>query len=385
MRILIIPSWFPSDGSRIVGSFVLDQAIALSSAVDVAALVPDVHSPRPGRGSLRASTRLVEHMSGVAVFRQTSINILPRTRMGKSHGGRRAARLGYEWITHAWAVPDVIHAHTVYPAGHLAVALGRQHDVPVVLTEHSGPFAMHLEHRWKREIVESVLKNVNLTLAVSPSLKKEIIDFYGEARIEVVGNVICDRFFDLAESRPDLGGELFTFACVAGLEARKGVDVLVRAAADLKRRLTHPFRVVILGDGPERRRLEGLSRDLGTEDVIAFVGARNREVVRDTFHRSHSFVLPSLAESFSVATAEAMSCGLPVVATKCGGPEWFVGPDTGILVDVGSPEALADGMAEVVTTYGRFDRKRIRQSVTDRFGEDALRAQLLHVYSRVTG
>ena len=95
------------------------------------------------------------------------------------------------------------------------------------------------------------------------------------------------------------------------------------------------------------------------------------------------FVLASRIETFSVATIEAMACGLPVVVTACGGPEELVGPDAGIIVPPQDPAALADALDRTLDRLTAFDAGEIARGVAGRFGPEAVGARLLKIYESV--
>jgi glycosyltransferase involved in cell wall biosynthesis len=78
--------------------------------------------------------------------------------------------------------------------------------------------------------------------------------------------------------------------------------------------------------------------------------------------------------------AEALACGTPLVCTRCGGPEEFVGPDDGVLVPADDPQALCDGILRALDERERFDGAGIAQRVTARFGRAAWSDQALAMY-----
>jgi glycosyltransferase involved in cell wall biosynthesis len=98
---------------------------------------------------------------------------------------------------------------------------------------------------------------------------------------------------------------------------------------------------------------------------------------------SDAFLLASESETFGVVIAEAMACGCPVITTRSGGPQWVVGQGCGILVPVGDAPALADAIVGLACGQSDVDTNKARQSIVDRFGQDAVVGQLEVVYREV--
>ena len=94
------------------------------------------------------------------------------------------------------------------------------------------------------------------------------------------------------------------------------------------------------------------------------------------------FVHPSLSETFGVVLGEAMACGKPVIATRCGGPEFVVTAETGILVKSADARALADAMNGMISGQYVFDSRQIRRSVQDRFGAEAFMRDITAIYEQ---
>jgi glycosyltransferase involved in cell wall biosynthesis len=127
----------------------------------------------------------------------------------------------------------------------------------------------------------------------------------------------------------------------------------------------------IIGDGPERSRLEEQTQQLGLDNQVRFLGRLDRSSVRDVLRAAHAFVLPSHHETFSVALLEAMATGLPVVATASGGPQDLITPDTGLLVPPDDADALANALQRLRRSWSSFGSDTIRSYVRDQYGPTA--------------
>ena len=382
-RVLFVPSWYPSQGDPISGVFIEEQAIALSKEFDVAVLIPQMGAWRNVFKSNGTDKSVSKRQSGLRVYEEFARPLIP-------HGPERidfqtfarAAQNGLQRVLSEWGTPDVIHAHVVLPAGWAVLSAARKRGIPVVLTEHSSPFSMHLGTELSRRLVRETLAGVDQVVAISPALAKQLLEFQPGLNIEVIGESVRTDFFVPADDVERSETTKMRFFIAARLAEQKGLEHLSKAVHLLVEKGLHSFEVVIGGDGPDREKLEQLVRTLGVEGHCRFLGALSREQVRENMQNCDVFVLSSLHETFGVVVGEAMACGKPVISTRCGGPEFIVNDQNGVLVDVGSAQALADAMENFISDRVSFDPRTVRASVVDRFGPDAFVRNISRVYER---
>ena len=135
---------------------------------------------------------------------------------------------------------------------------------------------------------------------------------------------------------------------VARLSQEKGLDVLLRAAAQISKQ-GQKLRLLIVGDGPQRRKLERLAGQLGIGDITEFRGEIPHDDVPAVLAELDIFAMPSLAEGFGVAALEAAATGLPVVASDVHGiPDVVDHLRTGLLVPPANPAALAAALTQLL-------------------------------------
>lgn len=146
---------------------------------------------------------------------------------------------------------------------------------------------------------------------------------------------------------PGLPDRVEKLIFVGRLSPEKGLDVLL-LALKRTRELGLQLYLEIIGDGPERQRLEKFVEDLKLGDCVHFFGTQDEAAVQAHLRRAHIFVLPSRYEGMSNAALEALACGLPVILTRCGGIDAYITPFTGWVIPVDNPEALSDCLAEAV-------------------------------------
>ena len=382
-KILFVPSWYPNEADPISGVFIEEQAVALSKQCDVAVLLPKMASWRNVLKSDAPDRSVKKQQSGLTVYHEYARPLIPHGPESIDYGTfARAAEKGFQRVVSEWGTPDIIHAHVVLPAGWSAFGVAKQHRIPIVLTEHSSPFSMHLGTELSRRLVRETLTGVNQIVAISPALAQQLLDFEPGLQIEVIGESLRTDFFVPAESVDKAPRTGKSFFVAARLAEQKGLEHLVRAVHLLVSRGLNSFELVIGGDGPDRQKLEDLVQTLGVSSYCRFLGGLNRAQVRERMQKCDVFVLSSLHETFGVVVGEAMACGKPVISTRCGGPEFFVNEENGVLVDVANPQALAGAIEDFIADRVSFDPQTVRASVVNRFSPEAFVRNITAVYQR---
>ncbi len=353
-----------------------EQARCLAGRFDVTVLTPRFPSLADQLRLRWGPTLLKNDDQGINTWRIRKLKIPTLRRWDADHvlvyyrKFAEAIRRGFSWYVAEHGLPELIHAHVVLPAGWVAVELGARFGIPVVLTEHSEPFAMHLKTEKQRGLARDILQRVDRLIAVSPALSDTMADFVPAVRASVIGNLIDTEFFTLAPCG-DSVARTFRFFMLGIMEERKGTRFLLQATRALLERGYTNFEVYLGGDGPMRPAFETQARELAVGDRCRFLGMLGRPQVREQMQACNVFVLPSLGETFGIVLGEAMACGKPVLSTRCGGPEFLVTAETGVLTSPGDVPALTDAMASFLDGRHAFKADRIRESIVGRFGAAA--------------
>jgi len=239
--------------------------------------------------------------------------------------------------------PDIVHAQSIGIgiSGFLAnkilkkpyVAWGRGSEV-------------YLPSTFKNTISKLVLRNADAVIALTQDMKNEMQKFC-DCDISVIPNGIdTERFENL--SKEDIRKRLkikedekiITF--VGTLRPVKGLRYLIEAMK-IVRDKDKNVRLVLVGDGEEREKLEKLVEKFGLKECVKFIGSVQNEEIPQYMVTSDVFVLPSLSEGFPNVVLDAIASGLPIVATKVGGlPEIIEDSKNGFLVKPKNPEQIAE-------------------------------------------
>jgi glycosyltransferase involved in cell wall biosynthesis len=270
-----------------------------------------------------------------------------------------------------------------FPAGAVAMQLSRESGTPYLVTEHMSPFPfVHLVRGG--QVVPEVsepLRHAARVTAVSRSLARELRERVG-VQAAVVPNGIDGGYFSPPAGPPAQERD-FTFLTVANLTPQKGIDDLLAAIARLAPATRAVFRIA--GAGSHAAAYRALAERLGVTRRVTWLGALGRDAVRDELRACDAFVLASRHESFGVVYAEAIACGRPVLATRCGGPEDIVDGTNGELVPVGDVPALAAALERFAARSRAWDTAAIRAGFEARFSAAAVARRFGELYAEVAG
>jgi len=281
----------------------------------------------------------------------------------------------------------LLHAHTPRSAMVAGIASALT-GVPMVYHVHS-PTSRDSTRRWRNRInalVERLsLRRASALIAVSKSLGRHACrQGFAADRVFVVANGVPCR--QPAPTGDDSAGT-WTVGTVALFRPRKGVEVLLQSLAILRLRGL-PVRLLAIGgfETPEYERdIKKLAAELGLSDAVVWTGF-TRDIDRE-LARMDMFVLPSLfGEGLPMVVLEAMSAGVPVVATRVEGtPEAIRDGRDGLIAEPGDARDLAAAIRRIVS--GEVDRHALRASALRRqaakFSEKSMAAGVAEVYRRV--
>ena len=270
---------------------------------------------------------------------------------------------------------DVLHTHAYWASMYGALAC-RFHRRPVLVTsEHGTDPWKRPRHRWvERAIVTPVAA---ARICVSEEILRVRRDLDGIAA-EKLGCIPNGTYVPPALVRPDRQPPVV--GTVGRFVEEKDYSTLLRAAAQLRQGGT-AFRLCLLGDGPQRGRLQQEVVDLGLETCVTLPGSQRD--VASWLAGFDIFAMSSTREGQPLALLEAMAAGLPIVATHVGGiPQTVEAGREGLLVEPRNPGALAEALRQLMGDYARRIEMgaRARQRVERDFSIRSVCDRYLRLY-----
>jgi L-malate glycosyltransferase len=373
-QVLIISFWNPTEENPQQGLFIQDQAASICSLRDN------------------------------VVFLQVNVlfskNIFLKKTIEEStwHNNRRIVinlytRLWKFWYVNPWWLarivyriikkrgneinPEIIHSNVIFPCGIVGYLLTKKMGANLIISEHWSKAEKLLRHPlYKRIALRAYLKS-SAIICVSEFLLHKIAKATHHVNLIVIPNIINAKLFTYLPKTPSDNGNLY-FICVASWRLPKRLDLIMESICRWALETTRKIDLRVVGNGLQ---VEAFKNREPPENLhIEWLGYRNKSDIAKLLQTSHIFVHASDIETFSVVTAEALSTGTPVLASKVGALPELINENNGILVE-NTPEAWLKGVQEIVIK--QFDYEAIAIQHQNKFSPDKIGNDILSVYSKI--
>ena len=386
LRLLVFTSLFPHAGLPNQGVFVENRLRHLlgTGRVEATVLAPvpwfPSRSPRFGIWARHAAAPQEEHRHGVRVL-HPRFPVLPKVGMSLAPALLYAAAArSMRHLLARGARFDLIDAHYLYPDGVAAVRLGRRFGLPTVLTARGSDVTQLPDFPVPRRLIGDAMAEADAMISVSAGLKRAMVALGADpARITVLRNGVDLAMFhppgDRAALRAELGLQGPTLLSVGHLIERKGQYHTVAALAGLP-----GWTLLLVGEGPERGRLEALAAAQGVAGRVRFLGSQPHAALARFYGAADLSVLASSREGWANVLLESMACGTPVVASDIPGNDEVVADrDAGLIVRANTPDGFAEGIRALWASPPARDAVR---AYAERFSWDATSQGQLDVFAQ---
>lgn len=271
--------------------------------------------------------------------------------------------------------PDIIHFHLVESANDYNGVIKKCKKIPILVTEHR---CMWLEgksvYEKRKERIKMLYSAAKTVICVSKVQEKYITSHY-DANTIMIPNYIDDKFIYKYRKKK----KPFIFMSVGKFEQRKRFDLTIKAFKIFNEKYPDS-QLTLVGEGSLLESMKTYARKIGIYDQISFLGKVKNDLMPDLYNQANAFLLPSMDESFGVVYAEAAACGLPIIATDCGGPNDIVNQDNGFLIPVNNVDALVEAMGKIYINYDKYDSQKISQDIHNRFGCKSVITKIIRCY-----
>ena len=388
-RVAIVTPWYPTADRPFHGSFVQGFAEAVANHVPAGVDVLHLEAwglPAGSRAQRRAWHDLAQLSRAPLRFNDELIAVRhlpspvhPGDGFGAiASGHRRFLRevTGGEKLPH-----PIVHAHVGLGGGYPALELVGG-DTRLFVTEHATFLDRIFEDARASAHYDEVISRCDAFLCVSQLLRDQLIAKFPhhESRLHVVPNPIDFDAIPMLAERADVPRR---WMYAGSLTERKGVRLLLEAFA-LAQEEHGDLMLTLYGDGPERPALEARIAELGLDEVVHLPGPIPPDQMPAAYGANDLLVHLSDFETFGMTLVEAVAVGIPVLATRCGGPDETLGPiqhEVGELVPVDcEPQTVAAAYGRLREQAAGLDLVAGRSDLRSRYGRAAVASQLRDLY-----
>ena len=380
MKLFIIPSWYPTEIHPESGSFFRDRASILQkNGIEIIIGAPVTHSLKDFFRFSHNNTIQVDINGELPTYLLESINIFPKMEKLFFKRYKKFAITIFNKLLETHGLPDLVMIHSSLWAGGALGEILNKNDIPFVLTEHLKEFLIpNGFSTFQKNIIHNTYSMASQILLSSSPLKNAISKNFNthKSKLNLLPNPVDENLFTLRKV-PNINPQ-FIIVCISLFRPEKRIDLVLESFNNL----VHSgikAKLKLIGDGPLKHEIENKIQKLGISDLVELPGYLPQKRIIDELHNSHFLVLPSDIETFGMVLVEAQVCGLPVVATDCGGPKDIVTAESGILVTPGSVSELAGGMQKLIRSFDEFDPSEIRNSVIQKFGQQSYAESIINI------
>ncbi|MFZ7116481.1 MAG: glycosyltransferase [Bacteroidota bacterium] len=376
----MIPKWYPYQEDPQFGVFIQKHAEAI--AIDDKVMVIFAHSvaglPEKFHFDILQKNNLLEI---IISFRKNE------SLFGNLINGIRyfsAIRKGISKGESFFKNPDLIHAYVLLRTAVVAYYLSFIFKKPYVVNEQWSGYATGKFQEgsfFKKAITKFLVKKSSGLISVSDFL----LDKMHECGISNSNEKVIPNSIEVVKEPEPSKQEKVNVLLVADLvDEIKNIGAVIRSVAIAKDQFPN-FELRIIGHGKDKEKLIETARELGVLNThVIFEGLKSNPEVYGYLQKSDFLVMNSRFETFSLICCEAMSCGKPVLATRCGGPEEFIDQEVGILIGVDDDAQLAEKLLFMLNNFRAFDSHTIISKVKNRFSKETVKKLYSDFFGLVT-
>lgn len=375
---LFIPSWYPDRSNANNGIFIKKHAHLVARFKSVKVLYASADKSLQNNPFEIVEKNEEDVLETIVYFKPSTINLLTQIRQ------IWAFHKGFKEITRQYGKPFVVHNHVIFPAGFYALFVSIFYKIPLLITEHWSGYTDR-DCRFEklslifRTLMRATAKRATKISTVSSFLERSLSEKLRTNNILITPNVLNIPAQVVRKNEHNGIHAL----CIGNLnDHEKNISGILRAMAVVAKK--HPsLTLTLVGDGAERFSYEKMTIDLGIDQQVIFTGKVPNNQLSAIYQTHDFYILNSHFETFNIATAEALLNGLPVIATRCGGPEAFVNEGNGILVDVNNEQQLGEAISRMVKNYTSYNTTTIAELMKQKYSNDAVEKSFRELYAAV--
>lgn len=378
LKVLVIPSWYPSKENPIWGNYLIKQAEALNEYCDVSMLYVN-------RIGIKKFTSIFEEtktdglndkLYSFKFYKKTILNIKTISMNLAFYLYCRALYKSYKRYMKIVGKPNIILAQSALPAGLGALYLSKKTKIPFVVHAHSVDVMKNKDYK---KYIQKVVNTADGYMAVSKMVQEELKN-YGRRDSKIVNNFIDTKKFNVKlENNSD-----FVLISICNFFRIKALEVLIHAMDIIVNKMKiKDIKLKIVGTGEFEGYYKSIAKNLKLDNYVEFTGYVPNDKLPCLISKSNVVCVSSRSETFGIPIVEGFSAGIPAISTDCGGPTEIINDKTGIIVPVDNPEEYAKAIINMKKNYSKYDGNYIRQYAYENYDKEVVCKKMIEVFKDV--
>ena len=366
MRVLIIPTWYPSGGDGLMGIYHKEYAESLNKyGIEADVLFINRYGISKSLEYIFTKRKRVIEETNFKTYVYKMFDNKRKTFDNNLNNYIKCLDESLRDYLKMNPKPDVLHAMVTVPAGYAACIVGKNYNIPVVVTEHGGA----LERFFNRSDLSKYGKYVleNSTYSTVSNYMKDIVLKYTKECYVIPNQINTDIFKNDIERKVD---KTFRLISVCALREGKKLDIAFKAIKQLVEKGID-IHYDIVGDGYYENEFKKSCHNEGVDDYVTFLGRLTKREIAELFKSEHALLISSDLESFGIPGVEAMASGMPVISTDCLGPTEYIDSKSGIICKVNDPKDMAKAIEKLIKNYSNYDKKYLENRAS-KFSEKSV-------------
>ena len=381
IKILVLPTLFPSKGNKFNGIFVKEQVLALvQNGLDVSVFYPVLHLSYKTALPKIVLNKIVDdgitvYYLDITAFKFPTLRNIMFILFSYPYLCKLVAKEKY----------DLIHSYLSFPSGFISLLIGNKFQIPFIITEVVSSFNIFFKKNIILfSIVKKILNACEKLITVSDDLGKQIMkNNIFPKRMRTLYTIADENIFYCKKLPKRTKQEItFLFTGFMHKTERKGIHILIEAVKLLNedRSSIYNFKFIIVGDGDMRIKYENRIKEYNLSKYFQFLGNKTLREIANLMQQSDIFILPSLHEGLPCVIVEALSCGMPIIASRVGGIPEIVKENCGVLVQPNSINDLKEKILYMLDNYNNFDKNEISKYAHKLFNYKAFSSKMIKEY-----
>lgn len=384
MKVLFLARWYPNKYDSMYGLFIERLARAVSEYCDIRVLY--IHPDKQPKEMYNYEFETIGKLRVLRVYyRKPKADFLKTYKIINLIRYLKSCYSGYRLLEKESGKPDIIHVNVLTRIGILALYLNKSKGIPYIITEHWSRY-LSITDTYKgfvRKIVTAyIVKNAYAVTTVTNNLKLAMLNHKLKNRkYYVIPNVVdIDLFVPGNKAEKQKKIIITHISCFEDISKNiLGMLRVIKKLSDIRQ----DFECRLVGDGIDWLKSECFAMELEIKNnFVFFDGLLEGKDIIKAIQKTDFLLMFSNYENFPVVLNEALSCGIPIVATDVGGISEHINEDFGMLVKAGNEEELLNVVLKMMDNYKNYDSEKLRKYAVYNFSKDKVAQQFMEIYNQ---